>query len=130
MSRTPPTGAVPDAIPMACTLGANDMRLRLARIRELSKRALRSHTLQDRVLQLHFAPEASAEMRALVEDERQCCAFLTFDLVERPDGVHLRITAPEQAGDFGPLLFSHFTLQVPTAPPLAARCGCGPSCAR
>lgn len=123
------TTADDSAVPIACTLGANDMRLRFERIRELSARALLGHTQQGRTLHLHFAPEARAEVRALVDEERVCCAFLSLELTEAADGVRLVVTAPAEAGEFGALLFSHFAPQPSTARPVApsagARCECG-----
>ena len=41
-----------------------------------------------------FAPQAITDVNALVEMERQCCAFLDFQL----DGEVLTITGPDGAG--------------------------------
>ena len=49
------------------------------------------------VLRLVYAPEAASRVRAMVEKERLCCAFLTIDVFERPDAVCVRITVPEAA---------------------------------
>jgi hypothetical protein len=59
----------------------------------------------------------------LVDQERQCCAFLQFDLHQAPDAVHLDITAPAEAGEFAPLLYAHFIGQA-----ALPDCGCNPSC--
>lgn len=123
------TRAFQSKAPIVCTLSADEMRLRLHRIRELSTRGLISHTRDDRTLQLHFAPWAGAEVRALVDAERECCAFLTFALTEATDGVRLNIVAPAQAVDAGNLLFAHFAPQTgadTVSEPTAETC-CGPT---
>lgn len=66
--------------PIACTLSAADMGPRLARIRRLTADHLRAHDLQASTLRLSYAREAGAELSAIVELERECCAFLSFHL--------------------------------------------------
>jgi hypothetical protein len=65
---------------------------------------------------------AAAQVERLVEQERQCCAFLQFDLRRTPNAVHLDITAPAEAGEFAPLRYAYFVGR-------AARrdCACRPS---
>ena len=94
--------------PVACCLSAGEYQTRLARIENLTRRALRTHTRNDLVLRLVYAPEAAGEVRKLVEQERMCCALLTFDLDQRPNAVSVTITAPEAARDSVDVLFGHF----------------------
>jgi hypothetical protein len=95
-------------LPIACTLGPQDYEERISWIRTLTLQALREHRREGLVLRLAFAPDAVGRVRAMVERERACCAFLTFELHERPDAVHLKITAPEAARGLVDLLFRQF----------------------
>lgn len=58
---------------------------------------------------LRYAPEAVARVRRLVEQERSCCAFLQFELLEAADEVRLLITAPAAAADAVPDLLAELT---------------------
>jgi hypothetical protein len=90
---------------IVCCLSAGDYRRRLAWIDSLARKALRSHDRDDLVLYLAYAPEAAGEVQKMVEQERMCCAFLTFDLHEQADTVCLTITAPEAARESADVLF-------------------------
>ena len=48
-------------------------------------------------------------VRAMVDSEQHCCAFLNFDVREQPDVVHVTITAPEHARDAADELFEQLT---------------------
>ena len=50
-------------------------------------------------------------VREMVRLERACCAFLTFDLQERPDDVRLTIAAPEAAREAAEAIFHQFTTE-------------------
>ncbi len=93
---------------IVCCLSAGDYRRRLAWIGSLARKALRSHDRDDLVLYLAYAPEAAGEVQKMVEQERMCCAFLTFDLHEQADTVCLTITAPEAARESADVLFGQF----------------------
>lgn len=97
-----------EAAPIACTLTRGDFKDRASWIRELASRSLRAARRTPLALHLTYAPEAAAQVRELVRKERSCCAFLIFELGEDPAGVHLTITAPEDARDAVDLLFAHF----------------------
>jgi hypothetical protein len=96
-------------IPIACTLSATDYRTRLADIAALSRDALRHVERRGLTLDLRYAPEAAARVRQLVEQERRCCAFLTFELHEETDEVRLLVTAPPAAADAVPDLLAELT---------------------
>jgi hypothetical protein len=70
----------------------------------------------DLVLRLAYAPEAAADVRKMVEQERICCAFLTFDLKEEADCIRVTITVPQAARDSANMLFGHFLATRSAAP--------------
>jgi len=112
---------------MACTLSTDDLKARFAQIGALAGRALLSHQQSARTLHLRYAKDASNDLERLVAKERECCEFLHFDLRMLEDGVYLDITARVEAGEFAPLLYSHFTgsgEQPNQAAACASTCGC------
>jgi hypothetical protein len=98
----------PSAPPFTCCLSAGVYRNRIAWIESLTRRALRSHARDDLVLGLAYAPEAAADVRKIVKQERICCAFLMFDLKEEADCIRVTITVPEAARASADMLFGHF----------------------
>ena len=114
-----------ETAPIACTLAPGELKDRLGSINELARRWLRSHRRRDLLLELDYAPEAVAQVRQMVEEERRCCAFLTFELRETAGGVHVSIRAPEEAREASGHLFEQFTGgAVPQV-----TCGCSSGCA-
>lgn len=113
--------------PVACTLGAEDLQARLARIELLAQKHLLTQRQAGAALHLLYAAEAAPELRSIVDLERECCAFLKFELAERSEVVELTITAPEEAGEFTGVLFEHFAASAvaASAPRCASACGCG-----
>jgi hypothetical protein len=104
--------------PIACTLTSGYFKDRIAWIGELTRDALRSYERQDLILDLQYAPEAAGRVREMVRKERECCAFLTFELHEDVDEIRLTITAPEQAREAAEQLFEQFVASAPTKPEL------------
>lgn len=102
----PGQDAAPDVI--ACTLMAEDFRSRAAWIRDLARRHLKAATRSPLSLHLVYQPEAAGDIREMLRRERECCAFLRFELRVADDGVHLLITAPEAAREAADMLFDHF----------------------
>ena len=94
--------------PVACCLSAGEYQDRIAWIESLALRALQSHARDDLVLCLSYAPEAAPDVRKMVDQERICCPFLTFDLDHSPEAVRLKIIAPEAARDSADMLFGQF----------------------
>ena len=94
---------------VACTLGNDELRDRRVWIAELARDALCGHRIDDLVLHLRYRPEAVARVREMVCLERACCAFLTFEMDERPDQVLLTITAPDAARGAVGTIFDQFT---------------------
>lgn len=104
----------------ACTLSATDYKERETTIRALAARALRSSERDGRRLILTFDAAAGDELRGIVRQERQCCAFLDFDLSDQgDDGIKLTITAPSNAPE---ALDDTFAQLTP-----ATSCGCAPA---
>jgi hypothetical protein len=112
--------------PIACSLPGPAMRDQLAAIARLAQRALLSHEQDGRTLRLRYSNDAADDLEVLVARERECCAFLDFTLVRRPDAVHLDITAPPEAGQLAPVLSAHFR---GNAAPQVAGCSAGCGCA-
>jgi hypothetical protein len=114
-----------DQPPIACCLGATEYQSRIAWIENLTRQALRSHARDDLVLRLSYTPEAAAEVRKMVEQERICCPFLTFDLHQSYEAASVTITATEAARDSADMLFGQFlsglrhAITGPALPPLA-----------
>ena len=94
--------------PIVCCLGADDYKDRVAWIEDLTRRALRQHTCSDLVLDLSYALEAAPDVRTMVEQERICCPFLDFDLIETLDAVNVTIIVPESARESANMLFQPF----------------------
>jgi hypothetical protein len=94
--------------PITCCLGAVEYQNRTAWIENLTRRALKGHARHDLTLFLSYAPEATAEVERMVEQERICCPFLTFELDQSLDAVSVRITAPEAARNSADMLFEQF----------------------
>lgn len=100
------------ALIIACNLGAGDFQQRVAEIRALAARSLRSSRRQPLQLVLTYAPEAVAEVEALVAKEAECCSFLSFDLEAKATGAYLTITAPLEALAAADELFAHFAPEL------------------
>jgi hypothetical protein len=94
-----------DQPPLACCLSTRDYKNRAAWIENLARTALRDHVRDDLVLRLAYAAHAAEDLQWLLAQERICCAFLTFDLDQRPDAVCVTITAPEAARESADMLF-------------------------
>lgn len=97
-----------DQLQIVCCLGPTEYRSRIAWIENLTRQTLRSHVRDDLVLRLSYTPEATADVRKMVEQERICCPFLTFDLQQSPEATSVTITAPETARDSADTLFGQF----------------------
>jgi len=108
-------------IPIACTLAAGALRVRLAWIGRVTDSHLLSHRLEGATLQLAYRSEARGDLERIVAAERTCCTFLDFDLADDDGLVMLRIRAPAGADVDARWLFEQFLPK----PPQAA-CGCTP----
>ncbi len=112
--------------PIACTLPGPQLRERLVAIAQLAKRSLLSHVQDGATLRLQYTPGVADELERLVALERECCAFLDFELVRTRDATHLAITAPADATEFAPVLLAHFLGNAPeNSGGCTTGCGCG-----
>lgn len=84
---------------IACSLGAGDLKQRLADIAEIGADSLISREVDgDRHL-LHFRADADSRRRLeeIVAAEAKCCAFLDLSLSEQGGELILSIAAPQDA---------------------------------
>lgn len=109
---TAPARPDDNALAIACALESNDFKERVASIRDLASRALRSSRRDDLRLELVYDVSAIAEVEDLVAKESDCCAFLGFDLLRKGDVVQLTISAPESARGAADELFAHFAPEL------------------
>lgn len=98
--------------PIACTLTPGDFKDRIAWIRDLARESLLDVRREPLVLHLTYDAAAAVRVREMVGKEQACCAFLRFDLREDARGVHLSITAPEEAREAANDLFAHFAPEL------------------
>lgn len=94
--------------PIACTLGRGEYAERTAWIGALNRAALRAYRVHGRTLVLDYAPDADGDIRTLVAQERECCAFLSFTVEERLTEIRLTIAAPDGAENACAVLFAPF----------------------
>ncbi|OOO44665.1 hypothetical protein BS629_28015 [Rhizobium leguminosarum bv. viciae USDA 2370] len=93
---------------MACTLDGGDFKKRAAEIKRLASSSLLEVVRKGLSIELIYDGAARLELQELVRKERECCAFLDFDLKQEVDTIRLTITAPEEARESAGALFSHF----------------------
>jgi hypothetical protein len=97
-----------DDAPIACTLGENGYRERLAWIAQLNRDGLQSYRRTAMSLELHYAAAVRDRVHQLVRQEAECCAFLGFAVNESGDQVNVTITVPERAGEIAGDLLAPF----------------------
>lgn len=112
---TTPENLTRDFVPIACTLTQGDFKERLQWIRNIASESLRDARREPSALHLTYDVSAAAQVREMVRKEEACCAFLHFDLREDVRGVHLSITAPEDAREAANDLFAHFAPDLVTS---------------
>lgn len=110
--------------PIVCMLDSVGLKDRFAWIADVNGRALKSARRDGLRLELDYASSAIADVRRMMAQEQECCAFLSFDLTEHRKTLKLTITAPETARAVAEMLFGPFqekSLQ-------AAACDCTGGC--
>ncbi len=98
--------------PIACTLTPCDFKERVNWIRDLACESLLHVRREPLALHLIYDTSAADRVREMVRKEEACCEFLRFDLREAANGIHLTITAPEEAREAANELFAHFTPEL------------------
>ncbi len=113
--------------PIVCTLDPAGLGDRMAEIAAFNARSLIGSRREGRLLTLSYEAGAIDEVRTMAAKERECCAFLSFDIDVRPDRVDLRIEAPAAAAESADELLAQFaaTTIVPDSP---KACGCVGAC--
>ena len=81
-----------EPLPIACTLGPGDLRERVEQWNVLIAAHGQGRTSHEREIVLRFDHAAADELETLVAAERECCAFLTWQVERGPEAVVLRIT--------------------------------------
>ena len=86
-------------LPVACTLGAPDLRERRLEWEALLSRALLRlvRTPEGVVLELRSESEVEREVRRLALLEAECCAFASWDVRGDATGLSLEVTAGPKA---------------------------------
>jgi hypothetical protein len=107
------------SVPIACSLGLSDLKTRISEIAALNSDALRRHERHGLELELVYAPEAGERVREMARKEKECCAFLDFDIREDAESIRLIIRAPESARAAAALVFAPFVGKASTL-----RCKC------
>jgi len=84
---------------IACSLGAEDYRERLSRIRKLGEEAfLYVEARSDgAVLSFRNSEEVRTELSSLVDAEAICCSFLELSVHSEGERLILAISAPQDA---------------------------------
>jgi hypothetical protein len=101
---------VADAQPIVCTLSASDLKDRGAAWQKLLGSGL---VERDRVpggIRLTAAPGAAASLIELINLERDCCAWMHFDVGEGSRGAAVTVTAD---GDGEAVLAAMFEVERP-----------------
>ena len=115
--------------PIACTLDISGFKQRLAWIAELNHDALRSHESDGLVLRLRYDAKSADRVKEMVRREKQCCAFLRFDIRHESDDVLLTITAREEARIAAETLFQQFVSRGQSDAATPARIALACTCA-
>ena len=90
--------------PIACSLTTPELRARRRIVLELLRRQGRGQRPLPNGYRLCFEPsdDVMASLAALIETERACCPFLSFQLIVEPDrgSVSLELTGPAGTREF------------------------------
>jgi hypothetical protein len=86
-----------EEIPLACSLGASDLRQRLAEIAEVGADSLIERSADGERHLLRFRSDADTRRRleAIVVAEAKCCSFLDLSLEEQGGELVLSVSAPQ-----------------------------------
>jgi len=90
---------MPTELPIACSLGADELAARLAEMVELGRTALLRTETAGAHAELRFAraPGVRKRVDAIVAAESRCCAFLAMRVGDERDAIVLTIEAPTGA---------------------------------
>src|SRR3546814_18963989 len=105
-----------EEVPVACALPPGDFNQRLAWIAALNRTALLRTQREDRRLLLTYDRSQAGLVHEMVDRERQCCGFLSFQVTTGQDGVTLVIEAPKEVADVLDTVFAPFLEEIGRAP--------------
>ena len=100
-----------EALPIACSLSAGDLKQRLAAIAEIGGESLIDHDTDEGRHVLRFRSDAATRKRLeeIVAAEAECCSFLDLALEERRGELVLSVAAPLEAHGVADELAAAFT---------------------
>ncbi len=103
-----------DTAPIACTITDAEIPERIELI-ERMRAAMISIDRTPTGLVLHFPdrPAVRADLATFAVDEKRCCQFWGFDIIDETDGVALRWDAPPTADELVGQLQTFFTTDAP-----------------
>lgn len=86
-----------EELPIACSLGASDLKRRLTAIAEIGAKSLRGREADGKRHLLRFRSDAETrrQLEAIVAAEAECCSFLDLTLEEDGSELVLTVAAPE-----------------------------------
>jgi hypothetical protein len=86
-------------LPIACTLTGPELLERRRTVLEMVRKIkVRTVRLPDGyAYEFSNRAEISEQLSSLVALERQCCPFLTFNIIDGPTAVRLEVTGPPEA---------------------------------
>lgn len=85
------------ALPIACSLGAGDLKQRLAAIAKIGEESLIDRATEEGRHLLRFRSDAATRRRLeeIVAAEAECCSFLDLTLQDRDGDLILSVAAPQ-----------------------------------
>ncbi|HYJ21554.1 MAG TPA: hypothetical protein VEW07_05980 [Solirubrobacterales bacterium] len=85
-----------EALPIACSLGAGDLKRRLVAIAEIGTKSLIDHEAVGgrHLLRFRSDAETRGRLEGILAAEAECCSFLDLALEERGGELTLSIAAP------------------------------------
>src|SRR3954447_19555506 len=89
---------MPTGLPIACSLSAVELPVRLAEMRDLGRALVGvERTKTTAVLHFRHGGETAERLAAIVTAEARCCPFLDMTLHETSGALSLTISAPPDA---------------------------------
>jgi hypothetical protein len=86
--------------PLTCSLARPDLVDRIEAWRDVVARATTRRVEGDRVLAVYPKDaQLLGRLRDLIAAEAECCAFLRFDVHERPDSIVTELRLPDDLAD-------------------------------
>lgn len=108
------------AAPVACTLGADDYRERIAWIADINRSWLIDRKRTGHRLELTYRPAGIESVCEMIRREQACCGFLQFTTYDDDDAFRVVVTAPAEAADVLDAVF----VSVGANPGTGSACAC------